>query len=871
MKKVLLIFNTLILICLFTSCREETEMLTVEFEISDGLVVESIEVEQGQNIERPIDPVKEGFIFDGWYNVLEKWDFTKPIIHDMTLTGYFSSEDAYTFNSYVSSLPVEWSLLDGSDYEAQNSIISNINSHLFEFDYKFDIDNNIIPYEYIVDYSAATNLEDVTSFYAGNDKYNIPANATSKYAYKVTLREDLKWEDGTPINAHDFIYSMKELLNPLFKHYGATNYYDGFGLRIHNALEYYSQGDIVKKPLNGKVNSLEDARADSSIVFNLGMESNIGQYLIQRYSSEIYEYGEVTIMQLLCETVSRSDIEDLCGKTVNQILDNDKLNNTFNKLLVYWKNYDFKELDFFSYEYQKPKIDFNDVGFFAYSDYEFVFILDEAIDLLDENGNLFYGTLYNNSYGFPLFHKELFELCKVEPKDGETLWSTTYCKSLETTKSWGPYKLIKLEENEFTLAKNENWFGYNDEKYEDKYQTNYINYKVLNEEEALSQFLDGKLDYLSLDSDLVRKYKDSSHANYETTDRIYSLFIQSDKKSLVERETNGINKKILSYPEFREALSLAIDRSEFTRKHTDNGTPVLGLFNDTYYYDIKNASNYRNENISKEVICEIYGVDVSKYSSIDEAYADINGKNLTKARELVEIAYKKALDNGDISPNDIVKLTFGSENFMHFYKSHTEYITNAWNEMLKGTSLEGRLETEYKDASNSKIMFINGELDVFYGSFNGYVWNPGASLFAYIDKMSYNTTAWDTDSHMMKFKLEGVMDKAETLSICEWCDCLNGISSAKFDFSSDKISEDIRINLIAALEREVLLQYYVLPLNSINKISLRSYQVEYPNNNYRTFMGFGGISYLTYNYSDTAWEEIFEKYKYNINIINYTE
>lgn len=43
--------------------------------------------------------------------------------------------------------------------------------------------------------------------------------------YTFTLREDAVWEDGEPVTAHDFVYSMRRLLDPrLASYYGSTNY-----------------------------------------------------------------------------------------------------------------------------------------------------------------------------------------------------------------------------------------------------------------------------------------------------------------------------------------------------------------------------------------------------------------------------------------------------------------------------------------------------------------------------------------------------------------------------------------------------------------------------------------------------------------------
>ena len=52
--------------------------------------------------------------------------------------------------------------------------------------------------------------EDVTAEYAGT--YGIPATARGGYAYRIALRADACWEDGTAITAEDYALSIQKLL-----------------------------------------------------------------------------------------------------------------------------------------------------------------------------------------------------------------------------------------------------------------------------------------------------------------------------------------------------------------------------------------------------------------------------------------------------------------------------------------------------------------------------------------------------------------------------------------------------------------------------------------------------------------------------------
>ena len=134
-------------------------------------------------------------------------------------------------------------------------IISYINSDLFEFDYKFDESKGgkfkadgtinadaIVDGGYTVKYSAATALQDVTATVDAKFGYTQAQKDAGGYAWKITLRNDLKWDDGTPIKADDFVYSMQEQLNPEFKNFRANSYYSGTNALVNAG--YYFNKDV---------------------------------------------------------------------------------------------------------------------------------------------------------------------------------------------------------------------------------------------------------------------------------------------------------------------------------------------------------------------------------------------------------------------------------------------------------------------------------------------------------------------------------------------------------------------------------------------------------------------------------------------------
>ena len=178
--------------------------------------------------------------------------------------------------------------------------------------------------------------------------------------------------------------------------------------------------------------------------------------------------------------------------------------------------------------------------------------------------------------------------------------------------------------------------------------------------------------------------------------------------------------------------------------------------------------------------------------------------------------------------------------------------------MVKGTPLEGRLEVELKDFATAWANdFRAGAYDVCMGGWSGAAWDPGYFLLAYLSPAYMYSAAWDTSSAMMTFTMKGVgengADITDTMSLIDWYNCLNGASGAKYNWSRTAISEDLRLQLIAALEEQVLSVYYTVPLANSFSASMLSYKVDYVTYEYNTFMGYGGIKYMTYNFDDEAW------------------
>ena len=771
--------------------------------------------------------------------------------------GYKDDGKMYTYNTYTALSPSNWNELTYQDNN-DTQIMNYIGSSFFTYDFKFDENGEIVPGEFEVIYSAAKKLEDVTSKYVG-EKWGI-AEDSKAYAYKITLRNDLKWQNGDKITAEDFVYSMQEQLNPLFQNYRADSFYVGSTI-IANAQGYAKQGQSLDTVDNGEAgiyvmadlvkgeDGVYKQPDGAEVYFALNEPLDwCGGYSVTQYSAYL-DAASFAALKALANEDGRVAITDESIALFTTLI------NTAD-----WGNEGPENLpNYIVYPYTYPEVKFEDVGIFAEGKYELVIILEKPLELLKEDGSLSYKAAYNMS-SLPLVHKATYEACKQAPVEGSTLWTSNYNSSLETTMSWGPYKLESFQaDKQYVVVRNTEWYGYNMKEYEGQYMTDRVVCDTIKEwNSAWLKFLAGEIDGIGIDVTVADDYKGSERAYFTPDDFVASLQLQSNKDQLKARESDGVNKSILSYTDFRKALSLAINRADFATKTTTSSLQGFGLFNSMHYYDVENGGVYRNTDEAKKVLCDIYAVDYTQYASLDEAVNAITGYNLEEARKLVTSAYNAALAAGDIKETDKVVITMGSGAINETVQRRFDYITNAWKELVKGTPLEGKLETETKDFADAWANdFRAGKYDVCMGGWTGAAWDPGYFLLAYLSPSYMYSKAWDTSSTMMTFTMKGVgengADVTETMSLMDWYDCLNGAADAKYNWASGAIPESQRLPLIAALEKEVLKVYYTVPLYNNFSASLLSYKVDYVTYEYNTFMSYGGIRYMTFNYDDAGW------------------
>lgn len=791
-----------------------------------------------------------------------------------------AGKDVYTYRTYTATSPSNWNVLTQEDNN-DRQVSDYLNSAFFEFDFARDDQGNILEDgSFKVVYSAATKLEDVTTTYAG--QYGIPEGTKGNRAWKITLRDDLTWNDGTEIHAEDFVYSMKETLNPLFINRYASQYY-GANMILHNAQGYAYSGRNTWVPADTPYTEYDPETLDSLIYFNIASPKENEKDYDSAVSSvrTVFGVSDDYTAEDMAEAmlgsgltgVTSEQILALQGHTMSEIKADSTMNATWTAVIGWWQTEPNEELDFFLTRYQFPEVDFSTVGIFSTAENEIVVIFDNTFNFLDADGNLTYESAYYLR-DLPLVKKDLYESCKKEPATGTTLWTSNYNSSLATTASWGPYMLTEFQAGAtYTLSRNENWYGYGMEQYEGQYQTQRIVCRTIPEwNTAWQAFQKGEIDDITIDPTIADTYRTSSRAIFTPSDLVASVHIQSSREALEGRQSAGINKTILMQPDFRKALSLAIDRDAYAAYATTSSQAGLGYFNSMHYYDVANGGVYRETDVAREALLRAYGAEEvsdgvwkvgnTEYDNLEDAENALTGYNLTLARTLVDSAYDAAVAAGDLKTTDTVELVFGTSEDTASTRRHYDFLTNAWNELVKGTKLEGKFRTVFKgtygtDWANA---FLRGEYDIAPASgFSGGAWNPYYMIGAEVDtndSIRYNY-GWDTTQEFFEFTMEG--DGTENCptvtakySIQQWFNYLNGLGEAgEPDFSLYPTQS--RLALVAELEYYALTSYWDIPTFYSYTATLLSYKVEYATYSYNTFMSYGGYQYMTYNYDDAGW------------------
>lgn len=488
-------------------------------------------------------------------------------------------------------------------------------------------------------------------------------------------------------------------------------------------------------------------------------------------------------------------------------------------------------------EYYAGSGSWENVGILASGEYELVLITERTVEQPE-----FYVPYYlQSSY---LVYEPLWESCKqFYDAQGNPLTSdgaqavhitTSYGTSPETSISYGPYVLVGYRPGDnIAMERNFTWYGYSDGKHLGQYQTDEICCLILPDyETAVTSYKNGRIDRLQLQHQDVEAYLETGLLRYQEETYTTKLTFNTDPRALSERGT-----LVLANAHFRKALSLALDRSRL-----GTGMPGLGLVNAMYLADVGTGLAYRNTFQAQHILAQLYGED--------------SGYDLALAQNLMQHAFVKCLEDGSYDGNSPIVLQLSVYRQEEANSQLAIYLQEAIASACQGTGFADKITLELVVDENCYGAMAQGRTDMILTTWGGNPCDP-YDLF-YQCYCSDQRMEYGFDPAMVTVQI-GIQGEEYIASLLDWAVwCAGGqdvpVSEhgiALLPFSS--YSPESKAAIFAQLEYAYLSQYATVPLYSRGSVWLLSEKGDYAVKNARSLVGFGGVRYYTFAYSDQEW------------------
>ncbi len=697
---------------------------------------------------------------------------------------------------------------------------------------------------------------------AEHPEFGIPESATDGYAWAVPLRTDLCFDDGTKITPETFVESFKRLQDPKLLNYRAADYYEGT-YAIANAKKYYYQGtvgyDKIEMTASEWVaagNSIDDLFIDAYDFWNSDASYTDAQ------GNALPQYVRVTD-------------ETVYGENVNDAFSGKSLWDEYLGVGAPYESYGASELAV-EHAYEAD-FSFDKVGLFKSGDNEITYVFTNSL-------HGFYLKTYALSTSW-LIEPTLYDKCLTETTTASgTVWSSTYNTSVETSRSYGPYKMDGYQlDKSMHFVKNDKWFGWTDGNHvyvdpEDgetypMYQTTEIDTQVVAEAATRkNMFFAGQLMGYGLQAEDFDQYRNSEYAHSTPAETIYFAILNGYEKVINEREAAAdfdqatMDLQSMTLNTFRRAVAVTFDRDLFCATVSPARVPGYGIIGNTYIYDPETCAYYRDTPQAMQALCDFYSVDTTKYATLKDAVNSITGYDPVKAKELYQEAYKEALEKKFITDADndgksdqVVTITYSISSASDFQTKMINYLNEKIAETTVGTGFEGKIKiVESAPCGNDWSNNIrNGIYDMVLGGWSGSAMDPfGLSDLYTNPSRAYDGQWFDATKVNMTLAING---KDLTMSLKKWSDALNGtmvtVDGVDYNFGYEIADVETRLNILSKLETIILGTYDYIPMMNNGSMALLSQQVYYVVEEYNPVLSRGGIRYMKYNYDETEWKD----------------
>ena len=758
----------------------------------------------------------------------------------------YTDEKVYTYNDYTSALTssMNWDVLS---WETNDD--SAITDWIITGFYAFKVNSDKTGYS-IVPEAAADYPVDVTAEYVG--QMGVNEGETGK-AWRIALNPDLCFDDGTMVTADDYIYSMQQQLNPKILNRRADSWYDGT-FSIVNAKNYLYAGKTTYDAIPDTAEALLEAGTE--VYLDMSFWGIVGAPDAEGNAAP--QYVSIADDTMYRDAAVEDETADEAWVSAKYLYEN---------YLAAGAPYNSYAADYLKVANVAKAVTWDDVGLKKIDDYTIDFILEAPVA-----EPAFY-VPYNLSGNF-LVKKDLYEACKTFYKDGAEVATeeeadevkSDYCRSLEKTASYGPYMLTSFQlDKEYTLSRNEAWYGYKDGKHLGQFMTDNIVVTVIPDHATtILAFEKGEIDGVSLQTEDMDKYAASQYIKYTPQSYTTKLTFNTNYDKLVER---GTGSQILVIDEFRKGFAFALDANDFATAYTAAGTAGYGILNYMYCYDPFTGALYRESEPAKKALVELFDMTYGEggdYATLDEAYEAMTGYNMDYARELMATAADKAIAAGIWDGESEISLEIRVYNSDTIYVQMYNYFLAQLTEAVKGTKFEGKITMTMTPDADYYNTNYSGGADMIFTTWGGATMDPfGVFARCYTDaadgsgnQMEYG---YDTDAIAVTFDFGGEIGEV-TDSLNHWAMWANNATSdvpvifeklgafADYDYST-------RCEIVAGVEHAFMNWFTTTSLYYRNVASLNSQKVNDCSDTYLTLVGFGGIDYITYNYDDAAWAD----------------
>lgn len=732
-------------------------------------------------------------------------------------------------------------------------------------------------------------------------KYGLPEGADSMdgIRWKVELRNDLKWEDGTKITADDFVWSMKALLDSKMQNHRAPDFAGGSTGIANGEAFLYSGTDVLQlfETEDGAQNSGTESTEKTGWYFNPYVTNAWWAGYSWAALTDYLDSDEMTEAEVNAVVAVLKDEANFgtdSSPKYARIDNNETLANTvyaacaavgkyvFGASVDAGFGYKFDEeagqlvgdegnepfVSWLSKYYTFDICPEENLGITKIDDYSFYYTFSQPVS--EFNAKLFFS-------GNWLIKKDLWEKNRKAVADSG-LYASTYGTSVDTTCSYGPYKLTYfLADQSYHFERNNNWYGYKDGNHEGEYQIDAIDVKIIDNEETVKQmFLAGELDGYALRSQDLEDLGASSRLLSTPQSYTTKLTINSNLDALKDLQANDKagNHTILANLNFRKALSLGLDRKTLCQTQTAGWRGFDMPINFMYVSDPETGVAYRETEQGKKAVIDNFGKDA-------DGEPNYLGYDAVEAKALIAKACEE--ENAKFIAGDTTAWHTGEKVHLvwEYYNSGWEdminWVVNAYKELFKGTPLEGlvTIETSMTGAAYSDNIRA-GSCDFGISTYGGAQFDPFGIMECYTqtrymyepynifaDGIAIDTTTGDWVAANGLASKEG-LDYQTTTWEKHTMGSADGSTSGKdsgwtYLLTSGKYSEAyaessaVRLNILSAMESYLVGMYSFVSWGARQSISMDSFRMQEGTNSYVTIVGFGGIRKAKLLMTDTEW------------------